>query len=157
MCKHRSLSTHPRPGACATRYCQGPVIQGQLPRENTRHASGWYNVTLASAAAGSPCIPYPSLALACVTQSSLIRCSFNPILSGRGTDALRGPACRGGAKSKAEPQELCEQRGEREISPSSPRSSGLNLYNQLDVPCIVEYLNRERIILKLRQWIWKQL
>ena len=37
---------------------------------------------------------------------------------------------------KAEPQELCEQRREREISPSSLRSSGLNLHNQLDVPCI---------------------
>ena len=43
---------------------------------------------------------------------------------------------RRGAKSKAEPQELCEQRREREISPSSLRSSGLNLHNQLDVPCI---------------------
>ena len=37
------------------------VIQGQLPRGNTQHTSGWYNVTLASAAAGSPRIPYPSL------------------------------------------------------------------------------------------------
>ena len=51
-------------------------------------------------------------------------------------DALRRPTHRGGAKSKSEPWELCEQRKEREISPSSPRSSGLNLHNQLDVPCI---------------------
>ena len=42
----------------------------------------------------------------------------------------------GGAKSKAEPQELYEQRREREIFPSSLRSSGLHLQNQLDVPCI---------------------
>ena len=48
-----------------------------------------------------------------------------------------------GAKTKAEPQELCEQRREREISPSSLKSSGLNLHNQLDVLCISGYLNRQ--------------
>ena len=31
VCKHRSLSTPPLPGACAAHHCQGPVIQGQLP------------------------------------------------------------------------------------------------------------------------------
>ena len=62
-------------------------------------------------------------------------CSFNPVLSERRTDALRRPTCRGGSKSKAEPRKLCERR-ERELSPSSLRSSGLNLHNQLDVPCI---------------------
>ena len=41
-----------------------------------------------------------------------------------------------GAKSKAEPQELCEQRRERELSPSSLRSSRVYLHSQLDVPCI---------------------
>ena len=61
VCEHRSLSTPPLPGACAACHYQGPMIQGQLPRENTRHASGWCNVTLVSAAAGSPHIPYPSL------------------------------------------------------------------------------------------------
>ena len=35
VCKHRSLSTPPLPGACAACHCQGPEIQGQLPRENT--------------------------------------------------------------------------------------------------------------------------
>ena len=59
VCKHRSLSTPPLPGACAARHCQGPVIQGQLPRENARRASGWCNVMLASAAAGSPRIQIP--------------------------------------------------------------------------------------------------
>ena len=54
---------------------------------------------------------------------------FNPILSEGRTDALRRPTCRGKAKSKAEPQELCEQRRETEMSPSSLRSSGLNLHN----------------------------
>ena len=83
VCEHRSLSTPPLPGACAARHCQGPMIQGQLPRENTRRASGCCNVTLVSAAAGSPRIPYPSLPPAWVSQSPLISCSFNPILSER--------------------------------------------------------------------------
>ena len=52
--EHRSLSTPPLPGACAARHCQGLVIQGQLPHENAWRASGWCNVTPASAAAGSP-------------------------------------------------------------------------------------------------------
>ena len=51
-------------------------------------------------------------------------------------DALRWPTCIGRAKIKAEPQELCKQRREREISPSSLRSSRLNLHNQTDVPYI---------------------
>ena len=135
VCKHRSLSTPPLPGACAARHCQGPVSQGQLPRENARRASGCCNITPASASVGSPHIPYPSFSLAWVSQSALISCSFNPILSGRATDAIRWPTHRGGAKSKAEPQELWEQR-EREICPSSLRSSGLNLHNQLEAPCI---------------------
>ena len=33
VCEHRSLSTPPLPGACAAHHCQGPMIQGQLPRE----------------------------------------------------------------------------------------------------------------------------
>ena len=51
-------------------------------------------------------------------------------------DARGRPTCRGRAKSKAEPQELCEQRREREFSLSSLRSRELNLHNELDVPCI---------------------
>ena len=46
------------------RHCQGTVIQGQLPRENTQHASGCCNVTPASVTTDSPCIPYPSLPVA---------------------------------------------------------------------------------------------
>ena len=80
--------------------------------------------------------PYPSLPPASVSQSPRSRCSFNPVLSERRTDALRRPTHRGGSKSKAKPLELCEQRREREISPSSLRSSGLKLHNQRDVPCI---------------------
>ena len=102
MCKHRSLSTPTLLGACAVLHCQGPVIQGQYPWENTWHTSGCCSVLPASATAGSHCIVYPSLPLAWVSQSPLISCHFNPTLSGQGTDALRRPTCRGGAKSKAE-------------------------------------------------------
>ena len=136
VCKHRSLSTPPLPGDCVARHYQGPVIQGQLPPENAWRASGCCNVTLASATAGSPHILYPSLPPAWVSQSPRSSCFFNPILSERRTDTFRRPTCRDGAKSKAEPQELCKHGREREISPSSLRSSGLNLHNQLDVPCI---------------------
>ena len=54
VCEHTSLSTPPLPGACAACHGQGPRIQGQLPWENARRASGWCNVTPASATAGSP-------------------------------------------------------------------------------------------------------
>ena len=135
VCEHRSPSTPPLLGACAACHCQGPMIQGQLPWENTLCTSGCCNVTLTSAAAGLPRILYPSIPLSWVSQSPLIRCYLNPFLSGRRTDILRWPTHRGGAKSKAELQELYEQRRERDISPSSLRSSGLNLHNQLEVPC----------------------
>ena len=146
MCKHRSLSTAPLLGACAACHCQGPVIHGQLFQENTQCGSVCCNVKLASAATGLPHILYPSLPPAWVNQRPQISCFFNPILSKWGTNALRRPPCRGRAKSKTEPQELCEQRREREISPSSLRSSRLNLHNQLDAPASVEYLNRQQII-----------
>ena len=78
-------------------------------------------------------IPLPCPGLS--EPEPLISCYFNPVLSEWGTEALRRPTRRGGAKSKAEPQELCKQRREREISPSSLRGSGLNLHNQPDVAC----------------------
>ena len=136
VCKHRSLSTPPFLGACAACHCLGPVIQRQLPQEDSRCTSGCCNVMPASATAGSPHIPYSSLPLTWVSQSPLISHSLNPILSRWRTDSRRWPICRGGARSKAEPQELSEKRREREISPGSLRSGGLNLHNQLDVACI---------------------
>ena len=63
VCEHRSLSTPPLPGACAACHCQGPVIQGQLPWDNTRRASGWCNVIPASATAGLPRIRTPPFPL----------------------------------------------------------------------------------------------
>ena len=89
MCKHRSLSTPPLPGDCAAHHCQGPVILGQLPWENTRCTSGCCNVMLASAAAGSTRIPIittvtlpPPPPHGRVSQSPLISRCFNPVLSG---------------------------------------------------------------------------
>ena len=152
MCEHRSLSTPPLPGACAARHRQAPVIQGQLSRENARHASGCCNVTPASAAAGSPCTLYPSLPPGLGEPEPPISCSFNPVLSERGTDALRRPTRRGGSKSKAEPQELGEQRREREISLSSLSSRGVNLPSQPDEPCICGMPEKTTNHPKLRRW-----
>ena len=61
-----------------------------------------------------------------------------------------------GPNPKLKPGELYEQRREREISPSSLRSSGLKLHKQVDVPESVEYLNRQRIIPNSRGGLWKQ-
>ena len=99
---------------------------------------------------------YRSLPAAWVSQSPRSSCSFNPVLSERRTDALRGPTRRGGSKSKAEPRELCEQKREREVSPSSLRSSGLKLHKQLDVPASVEYLNRQRITPNCGGELWEE-
>ena len=118
------------------------------------------HVTLASAPAGLPRLlrtapsppPHPGLS----EPEPRTSCSFKPILSGQGTDALRRPTCRGGSKSKAEPWELYEQRREREITPSSLRSSGLKLHKPLDVLASVEYLNRQRIIPNSGGGLWEQ-
>ena len=135
VCKHRSLSTPPLMGASAAHHCQGPMMQGKLPQENTWHASGCCNITPTSAAADSSRIWYTSLPPAWVSQSPRISCSFNPLLSGGKTDVRGRPTHKGRTKSKVEPQELCKRR-EREISLCSLRSSRLNLHNQLDVSCI---------------------
>ena len=83
VCKHRSLSTRPLLGACASRHCQGPVIQGQLPREKARSGSGWCNVMPASAAASSPrthCPPSPRPERARAPKSAA---SLTPLCGGR--------------------------------------------------------------------------
>ena len=100
--------------------------------------------------------PYPSLPPAWVSQSPRSSCSFNPVLCERKTDGLKRPTRRGWSKSKAEPRELYEQRREREISPSSLRSSGLKLHKQLDIPASVEYLNRQWIIPNSGGGLWEQ-
>ena len=138
----RSLcaSTHHYPHLPSWEPVQPATARVLWSRHNfpgrTHGTSGWCNVMQASATAGSPRILYPSLPQVWVSHSARSSWSFNPVLSERRTDALRWPTRRGRSKSKAEPRELYEQRIEREISPSSLRSSGLNLHNQLDVPCI---------------------
>ena len=61
VCKHRSLYTPPLLGACAARHCQGPAIQGQLPRENARRASGWSKRHAGLCGRRLTLHPYPSL------------------------------------------------------------------------------------------------
>ena len=81
-------------------------------------------------------LPYLSLSLARVSKRALISHCFNTLFSGRGTDVWGWPTYRGGAKTEAEPQELCKQRREREISLCSLRSSRLNPSNWLGKHCI---------------------
>ena len=61
VCKHRSLSTPPLPGACAARHCQGPVIQGQLPRRTQSVpqavAMSWWPLWLQAHPASIPLPP----------------------------------------------------------------------------------------------------
>ena len=120
VCEHRSLSTPPRPGASAARHCQGPVIQGQLPRENTWSASDWCNVMSGSAAAGSPCTPYPSLPAAWVSQSPRISCSFNPVLSGREQTPSGDLHAEAGPNPKLNPRSCAN----KEKGKSLPAASG---------------------------------
>ena len=97
-------------------------------------------------------LPYPSLSPAWVSKRALISHCINPFLSGQGTDAWGQPTHRGRAKTKAETQELCKQRREREIYPCSLRSSRLNPANNLMNRTTVEHLNRQWIFPKLRLW-----
>ena len=83
VCKHRSLSKPPLPGACAAHHCQGPEIQGQLPQENTWQASGCCNIMPASAVTGSLRVPYPSLPPPEWARAPYQHL-FNPVLSGWG-------------------------------------------------------------------------
>ena len=106
----RSLCSPPLPGSCDP----GTISPGQH-----RHISGCCNVLLASDTTGSPHIPYPSLPLAWGSQSPLFSCYFKHILSERRTGALRWPTCRGGAESKDELQELCEQRRKGKFLPAA--------------------------------------
>ena len=136
VCKHRSLST--LPGACAACQCQGPMNQGP---QRTHHmpqatAKSFRPLPLQARPAFHLWLPYPSLSPAWVSKKALISLCFNPLLSGRGTDAWGQPKDRGGARTKDEHQELCEQRREREIVLCSLRSSGLNPHNWPDKPCV---------------------
>ena len=142
VCKHRLLSTPPHPPQEPVQPATAKVLWSRDSFPRITHgapqdvAMSRRPLLLQVCPAFQLQLPYPSLPTAWVSQSPLISCCFNSILSGWGTDAWGWPTGRGRAKFKAKPQELCKQRREREISPSSLRSSGLNLHNQLDVPCI---------------------
>ena len=138
VCKHRSLSTPPLPGACAARHRQGRVIQGQLLWENIWHTSGCCNVMLTSAATGLPRIPYPSFPPAWVSQSPLISCYFNPILPEGGTEALRQPSCRGGTKSKAEPRSCANKEEKGKFLPAASGAADYISTMNLMYPASVE-------------------
>ena len=135
VCKHRSLSTPPLPGACAAATTRVLWSRDNFPgRTHTMpQAVATSRWPLPPQACPAFCTLPPHILS---EPEPLNQHSFYPLLSEWRTDALRWPTHRGRSKSKAEPQELCEQRREREISPSSLRSSRLNLHNQLDVPCI---------------------
>ena len=121
----RSLCSPPLSGSCD----RGTTSLGEHTahlRLRQRHVGLFrHRLTLHS-------VPLPPTDL----SEPLNQCAFNPLLSGQRTDTRGRHTCRGMAKSKAEPQELCKERREREISPCSLRSSGLNRHSQLDVPCI---------------------
>ena len=137
VCKCRSLSTAPlEPVQPAT---------ARVPRSRDSFPGRTHGMGVSTSRRPLPpqarpafqlWLPYPSLPPAWMSKRALISRCFNPILSGWGTDSWGQPTHRGGAKAKAKPQELCEQRREREIFLWSLRSSGLNPHNQLDKPCI---------------------
>ena len=137
-----------RPGSLCIPPLPGTHDPGTTSRENARRVSGSCNVTAAS---GSPRTLYPSLPQAQASQSPKSAAPLTQSCLSRNR-CLRRPTCRGGSKSKAEPQELCEQRREREISHGSLRSSGLNLHNQRDVPCICGTPEKTTNHPKLRMW-----
>ena len=121
VCKHSSFSTPPLPGACAALHGQAPVIQGQLSRENARRASGCCNVTTPLTPQARPASSVPLPPPAWVSQSPRSSCSFNPILYGQGTDALRRPTRRGGANPKLSPGSCANK---EEKGKSHPAASG---------------------------------
>ena len=58
LCASAGHYPHPTPpGSLCSPPLPGSRDPGTTSRENTQHSSGWCNIMLASAAAGSPCIP----------------------------------------------------------------------------------------------------
>ena len=152
MCKHRSLSTPPLPGACAARHCQGPVIQGQLPRKNTQRVSGCCNVTPASAATGSPRIrtppsPRPERARAPESAAPLTpSCLSEEQMPSGYLHTEADP------KPKLNPGRCANKEEKGKFLPVASGAADYTSTINLMYPASVEYLNRERIIPKLRRW-----
>ena len=122
VCKHRSLSTLPLLGACAARHCQDPVIQGQLPQRThgapQAVATSCWPLSLQACPASVPLPPQ-----AWMSQSPLSSCYFNPILSGRGTDALRWPTRRGRANPKLNPRSCTNKEEKGKFLPAASGAS----------------------------------
>ena len=80
-----------------------PWSRDNFPGRTNGVPPGCCNVSLASASAGSPHIPYPSLSPAWVSHNPLISNSFNLLLSGWRTDA-RGWHAEVGPNPKLNPK-----------------------------------------------------
>ena len=104
LCASTGHYPHPTLGACAAHHCQGPEMQGQVPRENTLHSSGCCNVVPASATAGSPAFQlwllYSSISPSWEIKRALISRCLNPLLSGRVQTPEGGPQAEAGSKPK---------------------------------------------------------
>ena len=95
---------------------------------------------LASAATGLPRIPIittialppPSMS----EQEAPNKPLLQPLPVRVGNRCLRTTYMQRRSKTKAETQEMYEQRRESELSPCSLRSGGINPHNQLGVSCI---------------------
>ena len=108
------------------KLCSPPLTVSHDPGKTSpgehRACPGCCNVTpLVCAAAGLPRILYPSLPPAWVSQSPLISCSFNPVLSGWGTDALRDLHKGAGPNPKLNPRSCANK---EEKGKSLPAASG---------------------------------
>ena len=71
-----------------------------------------------------------------VSQSPLISCYFNPILSEGRTDASGNLHAEVEPNPKLNPRSCANKEEKGKFLPVSLRSSGLNLHNQLNVACI---------------------
>ena len=77
-----TLSTRPLPGACAARHCQGPVIQGQFPQDNTGTSQAvatfcWPLTPQARPTFRTPPSPWPEGARAPYSAATLNTSSLN--------------------------------------------------------------------------------
>ena len=156
VCEHRSLSTPPLPGAGAARHFQGPVIQGQLPRENARHASGWCIVMPASATTGSPSIrtlpsPWPEWARAPEAATPLTP----PCLSEEQTPSgdLHAEA---GPNPKLNPGSCANKEEKGKFLPAASGAEDYISTINLMYPASVEYLNKQWINPNWWGGLWEQ-
>ena len=87
-------------------------------KTHLRH-SGFPQTSAAASIPHTPqlCLPYPSLSPAQLSKLVLISSYFYLLWSGWGTNTKWWPTGRGGLKTIAKHQGLCEKRRERECNP----------------------------------------